>query len=64
MRVLVPYEKLDRLEYDEGLHLYDEAIGALPHPDKTLVHHKGLWVKNKGQWQIVNHQSTGLPAKH
>jgi hypothetical protein len=48
VRVLVPHDKLDRLEYDEGLQLYDEAINALPHPDKTLVHHKGLWVKNKG----------------
>jgi hypothetical protein len=48
VRVLVSHDKLDRLEYDEGLQLYDEAIKALPHPDKTLVHHKGLWVKNKG----------------
>ena len=22
-----------------------------------------VWVKNGGQWQVVNHQSTGLPAK-
>jgi hypothetical protein len=49
VRVLVPLDKLDRLEYDEGLQLYDEAIQALPRPDKTLVHHKGLWVKNKGR---------------
>ena len=21
-----------------------------------------VWVKTKGQWQVVNHQSTGLPA--
>jgi hypothetical protein len=48
VRVLVPHEKLDRLDYDEGLQLYDEAINALPNPDKTLTHHKGLWVKNKG----------------
>lgn len=48
VRVLVPHEKLERLEYGEGLQLYDEAIAALPHPDKTLVHHKGLWIKNKG----------------
>jgi hypothetical protein len=48
VRVLAPHDKLERLDYDEGLQLYDEAINALPHPDKTLVHHKGLWVKNKG----------------
>ncbi|MEQ1897638.1 MAG: nuclear transport factor 2 family protein [Vicinamibacterales bacterium] len=22
-----------------------------------------VWVKNGGQWQVVNHQSTGLPAR-
>jgi hypothetical protein len=49
VRALVPHEKLERLEYEDGLQLYDDAIAALPHPDKTLVHHKGLWVKNKGQ---------------
>ena len=48
VRVLVPHEKLMRLEYEEGLKLYDEAIAALPHSDKTLLHHKGLWIKNKG----------------
>ena len=46
--MLVPNEKLGRLEFDEGLQLFDEAIHALPHQDKTLLHHKGLWVKNKG----------------
>jgi hypothetical protein len=53
VRVLVPQEKLEHLEYDEGLQLYDEAIEALPHADKTLVHHKGLWVKNKGHDAVL-----------
>ncbi len=22
-----------------------------------------VWVKTSGQWQVVNHQSTGLPAQ-
>ncbi len=48
--VLVPYDspKLGRLEYAEGLSLYEAAIQAFPRPDRTLLHHKALWVKNKG----------------
>lgn len=46
--VLVPHEKLDHLQFEEGLQLYDSALAALPHADRTLLHHKGLWIKNKG----------------
>ena len=47
VRVLVS-TGIDSLEYDEGVELFDTAIAALPYADKTLVHHKGLWVKEKG----------------
>ena len=49
VRILVPHKYLEHLEYEEGLGLYDDALKALPYPDKTIVHHKGLWVKNKGK---------------
>ncbi len=48
VRTLVPNDKLRRLEYDEGLRLYDAALDALPLDDRTLLHHKGLWIKNRG----------------
>lgn len=49
VRVLVPNRKIDRLDYADGLRLYQDALSSLPYPDKTLVHHKGLWIKNKGK---------------
>lgn len=48
VRILVPADNLKGFEYLEGLDLYDSALNALPYRDKTLVHHKGLWVKNYG----------------
>ncbi len=48
-RILVPHKNLDRLEYREGLELYDAAIRALPFAHRTLLHHKGLWVRKKGR---------------
>ena len=48
-RVLVPGEKLADIDYEAGLHLYDTAIAALPIQDRTLLHHKGLWIKNRGK---------------
>jgi hypothetical protein len=48
VRVLLS-SSLDVFDYAEGLELFDTAIRALPNPDRTLVHHKGLWVKDKGQ---------------
>lgn len=47
-QILVSNERLENLEYRDGLRLFDDAIAALPLKDKTLVHHKGLWIKNKG----------------
>ena len=50
VRVLVPYgrNELRHLEYAEGCKLYEDAIAAIPMPDRTLVHHQGLWEKNRG----------------
>jgi hypothetical protein len=48
IRSLVPWSKNKDVEYEEGLTLYETALQALPNEDKTLVHHKGLWIKNKG----------------
>lgn len=48
-RVLIPHDKIMHLDFEEGLQLYEEAIAALPHPDKSLIHHMGLWIKDKGK---------------
>jgi hypothetical protein len=48
VRILVPYHKIKKLGYEEGLALYEAALAALPHPDRTLMHHMGLWIKNMG----------------
>ena len=49
MRILVPSNRLERFEYLEGLSLYKAAAEALPYPDKTLEHHRGLWIKKHGK---------------
>ena len=51
IRILVS-TGIDALEYAEGVELFDTAIGALPFRDRTLVHHKALWIKNKGNEPI------------
>jgi hypothetical protein len=48
-RVLVPYDKLRTLSYEEGLQLYETAATSLRYPDRTLLHHHGLWIKNQGK---------------
>jgi hypothetical protein len=53
VRLLVPHDRLNRLDYQEGLALYDLAIASLSHPDQLLVHHKGLWIKNRGHKPIA-----------
>ena len=52
-RTLVPNSKLNHLAYTEGLDLYDVAIAALPLDDRTLLHHKGLWIKNQGNHPVL-----------
>ena len=51
--ILVGNESFERLEYQEGLQLFETATKALPYMDRTLTHHKGLWIKNKGQDPIT-----------
>jgi hypothetical protein len=51
LRVLVPNNRtqLERLEYAEGLELFETAVAALPYEDRTILHHLGRWEKNKGK---------------
>jgi hypothetical protein len=37
------------LSYSEGLELFDIARRTLPHSDRVIEHHKGIWMQNKGQ---------------
>lgn len=50
LRILIPGDngRLFRLDYEEGARLFEAAIDALPREDRTLLHHFGLWEKNKG----------------
>lgn len=47
--ILVPCSKLSHLEYQDGVQLFDSALDALPFEDRTLVHQKGMWVKDAGK---------------
>lgn len=40
---------LSKFDFDEGLKLFDAAIDALPYEDRTILHQKGLWLKNRGR---------------
>lgn len=48
-RILCGNEYLETLEYADGLDLYERALNALPYSNKTLVHHKGIWIRKKGR---------------
>lgn len=48
LKVLVSNESFEKLDFEDGLRLYERATESLPHPDKTLVHQKGLWIKRRG----------------
>lgn len=37
------------LTYEQGMDLYDTAIAAMPHSDRAIAHHRGLWIKNVGK---------------
>ncbi len=63
VRVLVPWRNLERLDYLEGLQLYDAALTTLPLPEKTLLHHKGLWTKNVGKDPILAERILGEALK-
>jgi hypothetical protein len=47
--ILLPHNKpeLQRFTGEEGLALYENALQALPYEDRVLLHHKGLWIKDK-----------------
>lgn len=49
LKVLLHNPVLDSLDFAEGERLFTAAIDALPFPDKTLQHHLGIWVKDKGR---------------
>ncbi len=42
-KLLIGNEDLNRLGYDDGRELYESATDALVAPDRSLVHHMGLW---------------------
>lgn len=39
----------DIMSYEQGLELYDLALNSYPRRDRTLAHHRGLWIKNVGR---------------
>jgi hypothetical protein len=49
VNVLVPCSKISHLDYQDGLQLYETALSALPLEDRTLVHQKGVWIKDEGK---------------
>jgi hypothetical protein len=38
-----------RLSYEQGLELFDLALKSFPFPDRTLAHHRALWIKEVGR---------------
>lgn len=57
LKILVNNDHLDRLDFENGLRLYEAALTALPIPDKTIMHHKGLWIKNIGRDPLAAYQT-------
>lgn len=37
-----------RLAFDQGMDLYEVARNSLPHADRVIEHHKGIWIQKKG----------------
>lgn len=37
------------LNYEQGLELFDIAREALPHEDRVIEHHKGIWMQDVGR---------------
>ena len=52
-QILVQNDQTSKLDFADGLRLFDDALAALPMPDKALLHHKGIWVKKKGNDPIA-----------
>lgn len=39
----------ERLSFEQGMELYETATSALSTADRSLEHHRGLWIKNVGK---------------
>lgn len=37
-----------RLSFDQGMGLYETARRSLPHADRVIEHHKGIWMQKQG----------------
>jgi hypothetical protein len=49
VRVLVKSQAFERYAtYEQGLDLFEIAQASLPQRDRTLEHHRGRWIKNRG----------------
>lgn len=46
--ILVKLDSHEWLTFEEGLSLFDTAIAAFPFEDRTLVHHKAIWIRKRG----------------
>jgi hypothetical protein len=43
-------DKMEKMfTFEQGLDLYDTALAALSGGDRSIEHHKGLWIKNVGR---------------
>jgi hypothetical protein len=59
--ILVPSMKLGDFDYLEGLDLYDRALAALPYKDKTMLHHRGIWICNSGNDPNLGSEYAAVP---
>lgn len=41
-------KELKKFTYSQGLELFDEALESLPYEDRAISHHRGLWIRDKG----------------
>ncbi|MAX85795.1 MULTISPECIES: ATP-binding protein [Thalassolituus] len=40
-----------KFNFEQGLELFDIAIESLTYEDRTLIHHRGLWIRDMGNSQ-------------
>lgn len=53
----------DKFSYEQGLELYDLAIHTFPLPDKTIAHHRALWIKDVGRLPVEAYESLSQVIK-
>jgi hypothetical protein len=46
-----------RLSYEQGLELYDLAQSSFPLPDRTIAHHRALWIKDVGNLPVEAYEA-------